>query len=135
MPSPAVLLVDDEAAVLSVLEDLITHLGYAPFTATSGVAALSVIQTVVPDVVLLDIAMPGALDGVQTLHAIKAAHPDLPVIMVTANMDQVVAVQTLAAGAFDYVMKPVDLNRLRDVLAAAVLLTGKVPPGATSEGG
>jgi two-component system, NtrC family, response regulator AtoC len=128
MPSHAVLLVDDEAAVLSVLGDLVTHLGYAPVTAASGVAALEILKTAVPDAVLLDIAMPGALDGVQTLYAIKAAHPDLPVIMVTANADREVAVATLAAGAFDYVMKPVDLQRLRGVLGAAIVMSGKVPP-------
>jgi two-component system, NtrC family, response regulator PilR len=48
--------------------------------------------------------------------------------MVTANADREVAVATLAAGAFDYVMKPVDLQRLRGVLGAAIVMSGKVPP-------
>jgi DNA-binding NtrC family response regulator len=128
MPTPTVLIVDDEADVRAVLHDLLVHLGYHPMPATNGAAALETLKRVTPDAVLLDIAMPGALGGVETLHAIKADYPDLPVIMVTANADREVAVATLAAGAFDYVMKPVDLQRLHEVLAAAILMSGKVPP-------
>jgi two-component system, NtrC family, response regulator PilR len=72
--------------------------------------------------------MPGTLNGVDALRAIRAERPDLPVIMVTANADEDLAKATLRAGAFDYVMKPVNLSRLRELLTAAMALTGKEPP-------
>jgi two-component system, NtrC family, response regulator PilR len=79
--------------------------------------------------VLLDIAMPGPLGGVETLRIIRPTWPDLPVVMVTANVDEELAKTTLQAGAFDYVMKPVDIARLREILAAAMALSGKAVPG------
>ena len=81
-----------------------------------------------PDAVLLDIAMPGALDGAQTLRAIKAHSPSLPVIMVTANSDLSLAQGTLRDGALDYLMKPVEIARLREVLMAAMAVSGKAAP-------
>jgi response regulator of citrate/malate metabolism len=73
--------------------------------------------------------MPGVLGGVDTLRAIRRSWPDLPVVMVTANVDETIAQTTLREGALDYVMKPLILDRLREVLAAAMALSGKVPPG------
>jgi CheY-like chemotaxis protein len=125
---PSVLLVDDEAEVLTVLQELVQSLGYLTSTARTGVEGLAAVETDPPDAVMLDISMPGILDGVKTLEAIKAHRPDLPIIMVTANADEELARTTLREGAFDYVMKPVELARLRQVLAAAVALSGKLPP-------
>jgi len=123
------LLIDDDPEVLDVLQECVQSIGYATVTARTGVAGLAAVRAdPPPDAVLLDIAMPGALDGVKTLQAIKAHHSDLPVIMVTANADEALAKTTLQVGAFDYAMKPVDLARLRELLAAAMALSGKVPP-------
>jgi two-component system, NtrC family, response regulator PilR len=72
--------------------------------------------------------MPGVLGGLDTLRAIKQSWPDLPVIMVTANADESLAQATLRDGAFDYVTKPVELVRLREILSAAMVLSGKEPP-------
>jgi CheY-like chemotaxis protein len=125
---PTVLLVDDDEAVLATLTDLVLSLGYETRTATTGVAALAAVRTHPPDAVLLDIAMPGVMDGIKTLQVIKAQWPELPVIMVTANLDVSIGQKTLQDGAFDYVMKPVDIAQLRQILAAAMALTGALPP-------
>jgi CheY-like chemotaxis protein len=125
---PRVLVVDDDDNVRDVLEDFLAVLGYASLAAATGVEALAVLQRQSPDAVLLDIAMPGALGGADTLRGIKRSWPELPVVMVTANIEEAVAQATLREGAFDYVMKPVEIARLREVLAAAMALSGKVPP-------
>jgi DNA-binding NtrC family response regulator len=125
---PTVLLVDDDANVLATLRDLVLNFGYETRTATTGVAALAAVKAYPPDAVPLDIAMPGVMDGMKTLQVIKAQWPELPVIMVTANIDVSIGQTTLRDGAFDYVMKPVELGRLREVLTAALTLSGKVPP-------
>jgi CheY-like chemotaxis protein len=126
---PRVLLVDDEPEVLDVLRECVESIGYATVTARNGVAGLAAARAEPPpDAVLLDIAMPGALDGAQTLRAIKAHCPSLPVIMVTANADLSLAQETLRDGALDYVMKPVDIARLREVLMAAMAVSGKDAP-------
>jgi CheY-like chemotaxis protein len=126
---PIVLIVDDDQGVLEVLHDLVSSLGYATVTVHTGAAGIDVVRAdPPPDAVLLDIAMPGALNGVDALRAIRAQRPGLPVIMVTANADEALAKATLQAGAFDYVMKPVEMGRLRELLAAAMTLSGKEPP-------
>jgi len=85
-----------------VLQDCVQKLAYATVTARTGVAGLAAVRAdPPPDAVLLDIAMPRALDGVKTLQAIKAHHPDLPVIMVTANADVAVPQATLRDDALD----------------------------------
>jgi two-component system, NtrC family, nitrogen regulation response regulator NtrX len=128
-PKPTVLLIDDDQEVLDMLEECVEGIGYATVTAKTGAAGLAAVSAdPPPDVVLLDIAMPGTLGGVDTLRAIKRSWPDLPVIMVTANVDEAIATTTLREGAFDYVMKPVHITRLREVLAAATVLSGKEPP-------
>ncbi|TMQ23852.1 MAG: response regulator [Candidatus Rokuibacteriota bacterium] len=136
MPSPSradtkplVLLIDDERDVLDVLQECVESIGYATVTARNGVAGLAAARAEPPpDAVLLDIAMPGALDGAQTLRAIKAHSPSLPVIMVTANSDLSLAQGTLRDGALDYLMKPVEIARLREVLMAAMAVSGKAAP-------
>jgi DNA-binding NtrC family response regulator len=125
---PTVLLIDDDPEVLDVLEECVGTIGYATVTAQTGATGLAAVGAAPPDVVLLDIAMPGTLGGVDTLRAIKRSWPDLPVIMVTANTDEALATATLREGVFDYVMKPVQITRLREVLAAATVLSGKEPP-------
>ena len=128
-PQPTVLVIDDEPLVRDVLTDFLREQGYATLTAANGVAALGVIERQLPAAVLLDITMPGLLDGLQTLRVIKAVRPGLPVIMVTANADVDVAKTTLQEGAFDYVMKPFDFGRLGEVLSGALVFSGKAPPG------
>jgi DNA-binding NtrC family response regulator len=93
------------------------------------VAGLTALKKTPVGAVLLDIAMPCALGGLETLRAIRGSWPALPVIMVTANADEANAKTTLREGAFDYVMKPLTVERLREVVAAALALSGKVPPG------
>ncbi len=92
---PTVLLVDDDEHVLATLRDLVLSFGYETRTAATGVAALATVKAHPPDAVLLDIAMPGVMDGMKTLQVIKAQWPDLPVIMVTANIDISIGQTTL----------------------------------------
>ena len=72
-----------------------------------------------PDAILLDIALPDA-GGTHTLDRLRTLRPDVPIIMVTANADEDLARETLTRGAFDYVMKPLDMGRLGQVLEAAL---------------
>jgi CheY-like chemotaxis protein len=119
MPSLGrVLIVDDEPEVCGVLRDTLLDSGYSVKTAVSGREALGLIPVFQPDVVLLDVAMPG-MSGVEILDQVRREHPRVAVIMVTANQEEAAARQMLARGAFDYVPKPFDLNVVERVVAAA----------------
>jgi CheY-like chemotaxis protein len=118
-----VLVVDDEPEVAAVLRDALIDEGYGVEVATDGAQALQRVTTYRPDVVLLDLAMPG-LPGDVVLGRLRELDPTLPVIVVTGNTDDERARATLAGGAFDYVAKPFDLGILTRILVAAVASRG-----------
>ncbi len=126
-----ILIVDDEQPVLEVLSEYFAGQGYEVKTAPSGAAALAAVQRARPDLVLLDVRMPG-MDGMEVLRRLRAADGNLAVVMVTANEDVALARETLKIGAFDYVAKPFDFQYLDRVVAAG-LLHGGAPMMAASD--
>jgi DNA-binding response OmpR family regulator len=118
-PFGKLLLVDDEKPVLDVLVEYFTTQGHEIETAGDGPSALAAFARVHPDLVLLDIRMPG-MDGVEVLKRIRAL-ASTPVIMVTANEDVALARLTLRLGAFDYVSKPFDFTYLDRAVTTALL--------------
>lgn len=127
--SGRILVVDDEAPVREVLSDYFVERGYVVFTAAGGEEALAAFARERPDIVLLDVRMPG-LDGLQVLKRLRAADPDVAVIMVTANEDVALARETLSIGAFDYVAKPFDFEHLNRMVVTAFFRSGRAPLGA-----
>jgi CheY-like chemotaxis protein len=111
-----VLVVDDEADIREVLAEYLKGKGLDVFQASTGHEALECVRGAHPDMVLLDIAMPG-LSGIETLRQIRQIAADTCVVMVSANPDVETAQQSLALGAVDYVPKPVDFGYLDSVLA------------------
>lgn len=127
------LIVDDEDSVREVLSDYFVDRGYAVITASDGPGALAAFARERPDVVLLDVRMPG-LDGLTVLKRLREADPDVAVIMVTANEDVDLARQTLSVGAFDYVAKPFDFEHLDRTVVAAALRSSRAPDGVPPSG-
>jgi two-component system nitrogen regulation response regulator GlnG len=104
-PSGRILIVDDEEEIRGLLSRLVVQEGFEPLTVPDGETALDLIKRESPDVLLLDIRMPG-LDGMEVLRRAKVLDRDLPVIMVTAHGFVKGAVEALRAGAHDYLVKP-----------------------------
>jgi DNA-binding NtrC family response regulator len=106
-----VLLVDDELEFLETLVKRLTKRGLKISTAKSGEEALAVIRSKGIDVAVLDVRMPG-IDGIQTLREIKKLDPLMEVIMLTGHASLDVAITGMELGAFDYLMKPADIDEL-----------------------
>jgi two-component system, OmpR family, response regulator len=106
-----VLLVDDELEFLATLVKRLTKRGLNIRTAKNGEDALKIIGEKVIDVVVLDVRMPG-IDGIQTLREIKKKDPLMEVIMLTGHARLEVAIEGMELGAFDYLMKPADIDEL-----------------------
>ena len=104
-----VLIVDDEPSVRNTLERLLKSNDYEPVVAANGHEALAHALSQEFEVVLLDIRMPG-LSGIDVLQRLLADHPDTGIIMVTAVVDTKTAVDAMKMGAYDYVLKPFDLD-------------------------
>jgi DNA-binding NtrC family response regulator len=107
----SILLVDDDEAFRTVLARELVRVGYGVATAGSGDEALRRIAALEPEVVLLDLRLPGR-DGLEVLEDIHAANPGIDVIMLTGHGSIDTAIQSVRAGAFDYVAKPCPLDEL-----------------------
>ncbi|MDI6711361.1 MAG: sigma-54 dependent transcriptional regulator [Thermoanaerobacterales bacterium] len=114
-----ILVVDDEESVCQMLSDILADEGYRAETAGDGREALEKLKREPFDVALVDIRMP-EVDGMQLLEHVQAAGLTLPVIMMTAYGTTETAIQAMKLGAFDYVLKPFNLEELLITLRKAV---------------
>jgi DNA-binding NtrC family response regulator len=114
-----VLVVDDEADLRSVVCDALQLEGYATCEAADGREAVAVFGALAPDAVLLDLQMPRQ-NGLATLREIRALAPDVPVIMLSGRGDIASAVAAVQGGAFDYIEKPPDFERIALTLRRAL---------------
>ncbi len=106
-----VLLVDDETEFLETLVKRLTKRKLDVIGATSGKEAIAILNKTPVDVIVLDVKMPD-MDGIETLKAIKKLRPAVEVIMLTGHANVEVAIQGMELGAFDYLMKPMDIDEL-----------------------
>src|SRR5438876_6442621 len=113
------LLVDDEESVLLTLEAVLEREGYDVTTATSGHAAMGLVAGERFDAALLDIRLDD-MDGIEILEAIHERQPDCAPIMLTGFASLESAVLAIRQGAYDYLMKPCDLNELKLTVGRAV---------------
>ncbi len=117
--APTVLVVDDLQGVRQLLRSVLEKAGYEVLEAEDGRRGLDLVRTESPDVLLLDIRMPG-LDGFAVLERARAADPELPVIMVTAYADTDTAVSAMQLGAYDYLSKPFNHGEVLAVVERAL---------------
>ncbi len=108
---PAILIVDDESTIIDSLEGILSDDGFEVMHAYNGYEALKKIEAESPDIVLLDIWMPG-MDGIDTLKEIKKMSPNLPVVMITGHGSIESAVDATKSGAFDFLEKPLSIDKI-----------------------
>jgi DNA-binding response OmpR family regulator len=113
-----VLLVDDEEEFVKTLGERLEMRGIEPDTAFTGEAALKRIAEEQPDIMVLDIKMPG-IDGMEVLRRVRKAYPRIQVIMLTAHGTDKDKEEAERLGAFAYLRKPVDLEMLTNTMRAA----------------
>jgi len=106
-----ILVVDDEERIRQSLTGVLKDEGYEVLEVRDGVQALKQIETDPPDLVLLDIWMPG-MDGMETLERMKAQIPNLPIIMISGHANIELAVKATKLGAFDFIEKPLSLEKV-----------------------
>ncbi|MBI3403818.1 MAG: sigma-54-dependent Fis family transcriptional regulator [Acidobacteria bacterium] len=109
------LVVDDDPAVLPIIERFAQALGFDVHYRDNGREAIAALEELEPDVALVDLQMP-ELNGLDVLHAMRAADSDCQVILMTGNATVDTAVQAVQGGALDYLEKPFDFDRLRRLL-------------------
>lgn len=118
---PKILIIEDEAAIRRVLTKILSEesVTYQVEEAEDGVQGLEKIKNTDYDLVLCDIKMP-KMDGVELLEEVKKIKPEIPMVMISGHGDMETAIQTMRLGAFDYISKPPDLNRLLNTVRNAL---------------
>ncbi|WP_031427780.1 sigma-54-dependent transcriptional regulator [Flavimarina sp. Hel_I_48] len=116
-----ILIIEDEAAIRRVLVKILTeeNKDYQVEEAEDGVAGMEKLKDTDYDLVLCDIKMP-KMDGIEVLEATKKIKPEIPIVMISGHGDLDTAVNTMRLGAFDYISKPPDLNRLLNTVRNAL---------------
>ncbi len=122
MGKEKILIVDDEYLIRWSLSENLREEGFRCISAESGEEALDLFRSDSPDLVLLDIKLPG-MDGVEVLERVKEMDRDVPVMMITATSQVDVAVRAMKLGAYDYVNKPFDLTEIRTKVRHALETT------------
>jgi two-component system nitrogen regulation response regulator NtrX len=108
---PVILIVDDETTILQSLSGILSDEGYEVLTASNGYEGLKIIEEESPDLVLLDIWMPG-MDGIETLREIKRATPFLQVVIISGHGTIETAVQATKLGGYDFIEKPLSIEKV-----------------------
>ncbi len=116
---PKILIVDDLEGIRSVLGLIVKGAGYKTITGDNGCSAIELVQKEAPDLVLMDIRMP-EMDGLEALKRMKKINPAMPVILITAYGQIDNAVDAVKLGAYDYVTKPFDNDKLLIIIKNAL---------------
>ena len=119
--STEILIVDDNADIRNILNELIIDAGYKTRVAANYNQALAEIDNKLPDVAILDVKLDkGDNDGIELLSHIKSKNKDIPVIIISGHANIEMAVKSLQHGAFEFIEKPFDQNRLLNFISRAV---------------
>jgi CheY-like chemotaxis protein len=126
MVAKTILVVDDEIYVLDSIQRMLSALKYTILTASSGSAALDILTGNAVDLILLDIRMPD-IDGKRVCTKVREVEPDIPIIIISGMDIPDVKAFAKKEGAFAFLEKPVELDKLRPLIEAAIGKPGKQP--------
>ena len=115
-----ILVADDEEKVCWAFERFLKEEGHSPLIASNAQEALEKVTTEKPELVIMDIRMPGKLDGLEALAEMKKLNPEIYVIIITAHGNMQTAIDAMQYGAYDYIIKPPDLDQLKVVIERAL---------------
>jgi two-component system NtrC family response regulator len=116
-----ILAVDDDKNILRLIQAYLEKDEYRIYNATDGNECFDMIEKERPDVILLDLRIPG-MDGIAVMERIKKFYPDIPIVMMSAHGTIESAVESMKVGAYDFVTKPFDSNRLKVSVRNAIVL-------------
>jgi DNA-binding NtrC family response regulator len=130
-----ILIVDDDEDVSSAFRQFVTDEGHTPLVASNAADAIRAVETSRPDVVFMDVRMPGT-DGLTALRRIRELVPDACVVIMTAYGTSQTSIEAMQLGAYEYLTKPLDLDVVRDVIGRALearRLSRQAPAAAAGE--
>lgn len=127
-----VLIIDDEQDVQYSFKRIFAQNNFEILTADSGEAGLRLLQKVIPDLIIMDVRM-GGMNGLETLRKIREIHTSLPVIIMTAYGTTQTAIEAMKLGAFDYILKPFDIPKIKEIVHNALQTTRQIRESTSYE--
>jgi two-component system, response regulator, stage 0 sporulation protein F len=115
-----ILIVDDQYGIRILLNEVLQREGYDTYQAANGLQALDIVKDNVPDLILLDMKIPG-MDGIEILKRVKALHSDMKVIIMTAYGELDMIQEAIDLGAITHFSKPFDISEIRDAVKKYLL--------------
>jgi DNA-binding NtrC family response regulator len=128
-----ILIVDDDQSIATAFERFLKHEGHVCTLASNAEEAVRLVGERDPDLVMMDIRMPGT-DGLQVLQQLRSLYPDVYVVMMTAYGTSQTSIDAIRGGAFEYLTKPLDLDQLRSVIDQALAARRSRDRGASPAG-
>ncbi|HEY7776198.1 MAG TPA: sigma-54 dependent transcriptional regulator [Kineobactrum sp.] len=132
MSTPTVLIVDDEPDIRELLGITLSRMGLQSSSAATLQEAREKVQSLQPDLCLTDMRLPDG-NGISLVEYIQRDFPHIPVAMITAHGSVETAISALKAGAFDFISKPIELERLRNLVSSALRLTDQPQPDSIAK--
>ena len=114
-----ILVVDDDFYIREIFKELLAKEGHLAYTASTGEAAIELVKEHLPDLVVMDVFLPG-MNGIDTFRAIREIEPKIPVIILTAFGTTENAIEATKLGAFDYVLKPFQIPDMLALIERAI---------------
>lgn len=119
-----ILIVDDDPVILTLLSNLLRKSGYEVITAKNGDEGLKFARLKNPDLIITDYEMPG-ITGIELLTTIKESNPEMPVVMLTCHSDVSLTIKSIQAGAYDYIEKPLQPQKLLETIRNGILVSSQ----------
>lgn len=116
---PKALVVDDEEFVCMVIRDMLSQSGYQTVSANSGIEALECLESYTPDIIFTDLNMP-QMGGLELIAKLKDLLPETPIVVISGTGDMQSAIEAIRRGAWEYVIKPIDLGSLQHITSRAL---------------
>ena len=132
MPQERILVVDDETNIANSLKEILSDEGYSVSITEDGLNALDMIQSDPPDLLLLDVWLPG-MDGIEVLKTVKTYHPEIEVLVMSGHGTIDTAVKATKLGAFDFIEKPFSMDSLTQSVKSALGLKKHRPGKKNNE--
>ena len=129
---PSLLIVDDDRSIIRIFQRCFEHSEVAVHSAASGAEAVAATAKLLPDVVVLDIVLPDQ-SGLTAYEEIRRQNPAIPIIFITAAGSSDTAIESMRFGAMDYLSKPLDLVKVREVIGQAIGISHQIRASESSD--
>jgi len=120
-----IIIIEDDRITQAIVEKALNNWGHSTTVCANGKDGLAKIMSINPDVVITDFQMPG-LNGIEVIEQVKNKYPNLPIVLMTAFDEMQLTIKAMQAGAFDYIEKPINLKKLKNIIDTALTKTGVI---------